>query len=143
MTTVVNLINEVFGTKGTSDYPRLAASISRGQVDAGVSNLLDTWRQWATDWTPPEAKPHAIRPLSLVQRWVYTTTRTRPARLPHALSWPGYLQEFHDGRYGRRYFRGCRRWPFLTMVTEHKLSKGVRRIAQWVCRAVCVPSVDP
>lgn len=50
--------------------------------------------------------------LSLGQPWVYTTTRTRPARLPRALSWPGYLQEFHDGRYGRRYFRGCRRWAF-------------------------------
>ncbi|TAM63532.1 hypothetical protein [Mycobacterium sp.] len=67
MTTVVNLINEVFGTKGTNDYPNLAANISRGQVDARVSSFLDAWRQWATDWTPPEAKPHAIRPYALAQ----------------------------------------------------------------------------
>jgi hypothetical protein len=67
MTTVVNLINEVFSTKSTNDYPNLADNIRRGQVDAGVSNFLDAWRQWATDWTPPEAKPRAIRPYALAQ----------------------------------------------------------------------------
>ncbi len=69
MVTVVSLINEVFGTTGGDDYPKLVAHIEKGQADAGVSKFLDAWQQWASEWKPPAAtNPDAIRPYAF-GRW--------------------------------------------------------------------------
>ena len=57
MATVVNLINEVFGTAGTEDYPKLVKHIEKGQVDARVSTFLDAWQEWASEWTRSARMP--------------------------------------------------------------------------------------
>jgi hypothetical protein len=59
---VLNLINEAFGTDG---YARLAGKVGSGAADRHIPVFLDSWRQWALDWTSPEAPPHAIRPYAL------------------------------------------------------------------------------
>jgi hypothetical protein len=59
---VLNLINEAFGT---DDYATLADKVGSGAADPHVRSFLDSWRQWAIDWTSPEAPPHAIRPYVL------------------------------------------------------------------------------
>jgi hypothetical protein len=62
MPTVLNVINEAFGT---DDYASLAVKVANGAADNRVSAFLEAWQQWAQGWEPAEAPPQAIRPYAL------------------------------------------------------------------------------
>lgn len=57
--TVLNLINETFGS---DDCAALAEQVRSGAAIHHVSDLLESWRQWAFEWSAPAAPPHSFRP---------------------------------------------------------------------------------
>jgi len=61
-TTILNLINDAFGT---DDYARLADKVRSGAADRNLARFLESWEQWAAEWIPPPAPPHVIRPYAL------------------------------------------------------------------------------